>query len=68
MAICAVGAQLMQAGRQTDGQTDMTTLIGTFHHCASAAKNDDTVEAVRGTERRTTVKREQTNQHRTTNW
>jgi hypothetical protein len=51
MAIRAVGAGLIHADRQIDGQRDMTMLIGTFCDYANALKNYHIVEAVRDTER-----------------
>jgi hypothetical protein len=35
-----VGAELFQADRRTDGQTDMTKLINSFRNFALALKND----------------------------
>jgi len=39
MEIRPVGAELFHAGRRTDGRTDMTKLIVSFHNFAKAPKN-----------------------------
>ena len=39
MKICPVAAELFNADRQTDGQTDMTKLIVGFRNFAKALKS-----------------------------
>jgi len=38
MKIHPLGAELFHVDRQTDGRTDMTKLIVTFHHFVNASK------------------------------
>jgi len=40
MKIRPVGAELLQADRQTDGRTDMTKLLVAFRNFANAPKNE----------------------------